>query len=236
MTAGTIGILAQELSRFSSFGYSLDALKRPPGTTSIWSAGTPLANNVIEAQNWFVREMKGDWLWILGDDHTFGEDALMDLLAHDTDIVCPVNVMRAPPFHPLIFDNVGKRYNWSSLDGKSGLVEVSACGNAGMLVRRHVFEAMEPPWFEWAPQGSPYAGSDLAFCWKAWQAGFRVHVDMDTRFGHTTIATFIPVPMGDGSYGVAMQVQGEMVAYFRFQTGQGAVLFEQKGLTQPCQP
>jgi len=231
MTPGTIGILAQELSRFSSFSYSLDALKRPPGTKSVWSAGTPLANNVIAAQNWFCSETKGEWLWILGDDHTFGEDALLDLIAHDVDIVCPVNIMRAKPFHPLIFDERGKRMDWGFLDGKEGLVEVPACGNAGMLIKRRVLEAMGENWFEWAPKGSPYAGSDLAFCWKARQAGFKVYVDTDTVFGHTTLATFVPARLSnDGTFGAFMQVQGDLVAYFRFKANQGAVLFEQRGL------
>ena len=227
MTPGTIGVLALELSRYSTFTASLACLKRPEDTHVLFSLG----KNTIDAQNWLAQGMQGDWLWILGDDHQFGEDALMALLARDVDIICPINVMRAQPFDPLIFDDDGTRWTWDRLSGKYGIHDVPACGNAGMLIKRRVLEKIPQPWFEWGPEGSPYQGSDLAFCWKARQAGFKVYVDTQVRFGHTTVATFIPVPLGaEGEYGVAMQVQGQIAAYFRFKSGQGAVLFEQKGL------
>ena len=202
-------------------------LKRPADTAVLWSMG----KSVIDAQNYLAEGMTGDWLWILGDDHQFGEAALMQLLARDVDVICPLNVMRAHPFHPLIYDESGERWTWDRLDGKYGIHDVPACGNAGMLVKRRVFDAIPQPWFEWGPDGSPYAGSDLAFCWKARQAGFKVYVDTQVRFGHIAVATFIPAPIGpEGGYGVAMQVQGHTAAYFRFMAGQQAVLFEQKGL------
>jgi hypothetical protein len=246
MTPGTIGVLALETARYSLFNVALDRVKRPEGTRTLWSVsnnivGTEnpdhsysmasMGDSVINAQNALVKGMTGDWLWILGDDHQFGEDALIQLLAHDVDIVCASNVMRRGPFEPLIFSVDGKRLSWVDLDGISGLVSVAACGNAGMLIKRRVFEAIPEPWFEWGPEGSPYQGSDLAFCWKARQAGFRVYVDLDTRFGHMAIATFIPVEIGPNKeYGVALQVQGETVAYFKFKRGQHTAIFEQKGL------
>lgn len=230
MTPGTIGVLSLELSRYAIFGYSLSALKRPEGTHILWSMG----KKTIDGQNYLVEGMQGDWLWFLDDDHKFGEDALLDLLAHDVDIVCPLNVQRDIPFGPTVWGEKGEHFDhWSYLKGKPGLVEVPATGGAGMLIKRRVFEKIPPPWFEWAPKGSPYHGSDLAFCWKARQAGFKVHIDTSTRFGHTTIATFIPVPLGtDGEFAVAMEVQGKIAAYFRFKEGQQAALFEQVGLRE----
>ena len=204
----------------------MSQVRRPEGTNVIWSIG----KQVINAQNHLVKQMQGDWLWILGDDHDFGEDALMNLLAHDMDIVCPLNVMRAEHFGPLVFDEQGEQLEWNDLTAP-GLMEVAACGNAGMLIKRHVLEEMKEPWFEWGPDGSPYQGSDLAFCWKARQAGFKVHVDLNTVFGHTTVSTFVPVRMGEGGqFGVMMVVQGQQRALFRMKKGQGIALFEQKGL------
>jgi len=246
MTPGTIGVLALENSRYSLFNVSLDRVKRPEGTRTLWSVSnnivgtettdhgyslSSMGDSVINAQNALVKGMTGDWLWILGDDHQWGEDALLNLLAHDVDIVCASNVMRRGPFDPLIFSMDGKRLSWLDLSGLSGLISVAACGNAGMLIRRRVFEAIPQPWFEWGPEGSPYQGSDLAFCWKARQAGFKVYVDLDTRFGHMAIATFIPVEIGPNhEHGVALQVQGETVAYFRFRPGQTTAVFEQREL------
>ena len=229
--SGTIGVLTMELSRYSYFSASVSCTKKPEGTHEIWTVGQQSGRSVIEKQNWLVENMKGDWLWILGDDHEFADDALMRLLAHDADIVVPVNVARAMDFLPLVFDPVGNKEDWTFLDGVSGLKEVTgACGNAGMLIKRHVFNAIPAPWFEWDPEGSPYQGSDLAFCWKARQAGFKVHIDTEVVFGHTNVATFTPVRIADKKFAVMMTIQGRQVALFRFKEGQQTTLFQQVGL------
>ena len=231
--SGTIGFLTLELSRYTYFTYSIAAIKKPADTYVMSSAGKGALTrfrNTIDGQNFLARQMVGDWLWILGDDHEFGEDSLINLLSYDADIVVPVNIGRQMPFGPLVWDEQGREADWSIYDGKQGLVDVPACGNAGMLIRRRVFEKLPQPWFEWAPKGSPYHGSDLAFCWKARQAGFRVCVDTETRFGHTTVATFTPVRLPDSRFAAMMTVQGQQVALFRFQPGQKPTLFEQKGV------
>ena len=244
MTPGTIGVLSLENARYTLFHVSHSRAKRPEGTIYRWAASNNLIDDpnpdgtytirsmgesIITASNALVQETEGDWLWILGDDHTFGEDALMDLLAHDVDIVCPVNIMRKPPFHPLIFDDSGRRWTWDDLSGKEGLIEVDACGNAGMLVKRHVFENMYEPWYEWGPPDAPFQGSDLYFCYKARQAGYKVLVDTNTVFGHMALATFVPGRDGDHNFGALMQVQGENVAWFRFAKEHGIALVEQGG-------
>lgn len=57
-------------------------------------------------------------------------------------------------------------------------------------------------------------------------------VDTETVFGHTTIATFVPVRFADGSFAAMMLVQEQQVALFRFKEGQGTVLYEQKELNK----
>ena len=175
--------------------------------------------------------MAGDWLWILGDDHEFADDALLALLKRNVDIVAPLNVMRQMPFQPLIFDDSGHRWDWEKVGNRSGMLEVDACGNAGMLIRKRVFDKLEKPYFGWAEEGNPYAGSDLGFCWKAREAGFKVHLDFNVLFGHTTLTTFVPTRLGEGGeFGVVQKVQGEPTSVFRFKHGQMPTLFEQKGI------
>lgn len=230
-TPGTIGVLSMELSRYADFNASLSCIRKPGNTAVIWSLGQESGKSVIDKTNYLCESIQGDWLWILGDDHKFGEDALFNLLAQDVDVACPVNIGRAMPFSPLVFDEDGKAQDWTVYGASQGLVELQgACGNAGMLIKRRVLEAIPQPWFEYAPNGSPYHGSDLAFCWKARQAGFKVHIDTDTVFGHTTIATFIPCRLEDGTFAAMMTVQGQQVALFRFKQGQGTTLFEQRGI------
>ena len=238
--SGTIGILALETGRYTAFTAATvaAALELIPGSKILCPGAkhTPdphgsSASDILNKQNLLARSFVGNWLWLLGDDHDFGEDALLRLLARDVDIVCPLNVMRRSPFGPMIYDKNGRRWEWDDLEGKSGLIEVPSCGNAGMLVKRRVFDKIGDPWFEWAPEGSPYHGGDLAFFWKARQAGFKVHVDLDVVFGHTNAATVVPVRVGEsGKWATMLSMQGDQVALMRMRTGDGPKLFEQVGL------
>ena len=97
--------------------------------------------------------MRGDWLWIMGDDHLFDPDILNRLLARELDVVVPLVAKRMPPFEPVIFSrlvdaegHVYKKYRYEQLP-TSGLLEVPVAGTAGMLVRRPVLNAVGDPWF-----------------------------------------------------------------------------------------
>src|SRR5262245_35175940 len=83
---GTIGVMSGELLRFASFGVALSWMQKPAKATMVWKFGNDLVGNA----NALCREMVGDWLFIMGDDHTFFPDVLMRLLQHDVDIVVPI--------------------------------------------------------------------------------------------------------------------------------------------------
>lgn len=63
-------------------------------------------------------------------------------------------------------------------------MEVEHTGSSGMLIRRRVLDALEPPWFELGNGIS----EDVAFCRKARAAGFSVHVDLGGWLTHLTVA------------------------------------------------
>jgi GT2 family glycosyltransferase len=143
-----------------------------------------------------VRKKDYEWVWILGDDHVFKDDLLMNLLDRDVDIVVPLCAMRHKPFNPVIRKlpkDYSRSEDWNFLQGKSGLVELTEqnVGNGGMLIRRKVISMMKYPWFENGKIGIG-TGCDLYFCEKAREAGFKIHLDLDNVLGHITQAIVWP--------------------------------------------
>jgi hypothetical protein len=75
-----------------------------------------------------------------------------------------------------------------------GLHEVRLLGTSGMLVRRRVFEALDPPYFRASlSNDAGLIGEDFDFCERARAAGFRIFADTSIAFGHITAATMVPV-------------------------------------------
>lgn len=199
--AGTVGVIAGEAARFTAFGMALSALQMPNNSRLKWV----VSGDRINGTNTLVREFLGDWLWIMGDDHAFHPEILNRLLSHDADIVCPLVLSRRTPFNPYSFTSTDPMIPLD-LHGcpPHGLVEVEAAGSAGMLVQRHVFEALSDPWFEYDPEGE-----DIAFCNKARQAGFRIFVDLDAHLGHIASAVLWPTQV-DGQWATGITVADGM--------------------------
>lgn len=189
---GTIAVLADEVSRFSRFGLALAALTMPVGTHIVYGIG----RNIAEQTNRIIRDMHGDWVWLQGDDHVFHPDLLMKLLAHDVDVVAPFVLMRHHPFLPVVFsseveDGQHVRMDFTDIpDG--GLIEVHAAGSAGMLIRKHVLDAIGDPWLEFTPLAGGVLGEDLSLCRKIRAAGFPIHVDLGSAIGHLSIVAAWP--------------------------------------------
>lgn len=201
MTPGLVGVIAQETSRYSMFSASLTSLKLPEGTAIKWWFGMEIADNC----NALVREMyqqEKEWLWLLGDDHSFSPPILERLLAHDADIVVPLCLMRYPPYRPVIYSGLtdaGKRRDVDLDDHPAGgLIPVHSAGSGGMLIRRRVFDALEDPWFRAYQDDATKLSEDLYFCDQAREAGFDIYCDLDTNLGHLFAGVVWPVRNPDG--------------------------------------
>jgi len=140
-------------------------------------------------------EGKDDWLWFMDDDHAFPPDLLLRLDSHNMPLVVPLCLQRVSPFKPVVYvdkDGGGKGERAKPIPPKNskrteGLVEIAGGGTAGMLIRREVFEAIDPPWFEYGT-----ISEDLIFCDKAKAAGFPLYCDLSARLGHITTAVAWP--------------------------------------------
>src|SRR5262249_50864063 len=142
--------------------------------------------SVVENLNQIVRQLRDEdeWLWILGDDHVWPQDTLMRLLGAmdenpEIDVLVPLVVKRNPPWHLVLFHEAGayedglprwRPYEWEEVP-EAGPFEVDAAGNAGMLVRRGVLDAIGDPWFR--SSGGVVLNEDVMFCRAAREHGFR---------------------------------------------------------------
>lgn len=110
---------------------------------------------VDRARNQAVVRMLGrpgklQWLLFVDGDCVFPPDALMRLLAfayHENpvaDVVGAWNPLRGEPYLPTIDTGTG---TWESHYPGSGPLEVMRTGSAFVLIKRHVYERMEGPWY-----------------------------------------------------------------------------------------
>lgn len=183
VSPGTVAVTASETGRYTRFSICMQGLLAPPGSHTKWQLGADIA----AARNRACESIDGDWVWFIDDDHAFPSDTLLKLLRRNVDIITPLCLRRVQPFLPI--PCVDDDYMDLTRYRGDELVEVQHAGSSGMLIRKRVLDAIEPPWFEFKHGIS----EDTVFCQKARAAGFDIHVDMAVRLGHITTAVVMPV-------------------------------------------
>ena len=200
--AGTVGVISAERGSYTAFWNMLmTALAAaPPGTGCVTAMGVDVAGNT----NQLCRRTKGEWLWVMGDDHSFGPELLPRLLAHNVDVVIPHCLKRNPPWAPVVFTRQDEDgfFRTDELP-EDDLVQIWAGGSAGMLIRRHVLDAIGDPWFTPSPNAVGL-NEDLNFCRKAREAGFSIWCDTGALLGHISHYTVWP-EWRDGSWHLATE-------------------------------
>lgn len=213
--AGTIGIISADLARFSDFSTCLLSLIRPVTERIVWVRGMDVCGNL----NRIIADMRGDHLFLLGDDHTFAPDTLVRLLQHledpDIDAVVPLCLKKQAPFEPVVYGSSavnpddGLTYFQQANLPEHGLVEVHAAGTAGMLLKKEVLLDLPRPVFE-TSQGMQ--NEDLILCRKIRERrerlglpGSGIYCDVDVRIGHIGVFPIYPLWQGD-RYGTIMDL------------------------------
>jgi len=160
---------------------------------------------VAEARSGMVNdalELGAKWILFIDSDMTFPEDALERLMSHDVDIVSGMAVKCSPPFTicSSVTENEWEHfYPVGTSDcptplPEDGLMEISGCGGAFMLVKTEVLKKMEKPHFsQWFNKRGYAIGEDFNFCRKATlEAGAKVYLDTDLDIGHVHPAIYWP--------------------------------------------
>ena len=213
-TPGTIGVPIGSLARYLATFSSLDKLKVPAGTPPVlYAEGVNVAHNC----NTLVEHMTGDWLFIMGDDHRFRDDLLLNLLDRQVDVIVPVVSRRGIPFQTVLYQSSAldgsayMTYSWADISRHSpngGLLPVDAAGTAGMLIRKVVLDAIPKPWFEWTNKIS----EDIGFCLKVRKAGYGILADLDQKMSHLTTCDLEPYRDKNGQWDVCVNIGGRRVS------------------------
>jgi hypothetical protein len=211
---GTIGLVTQQLARYTDFWLAYQALMRPASTAYLNRQGMDVTGNY----NGLITDMRGDWLWILGDDHTFAPDILVNLLSHEVDVVVPLVLKKDAPFDPVVYEgqegqdeDTGLPFHRVAMLPQSGLHEIYAAGSAGMLIRKHVLDALDRPVFT---TSHGVQNEDLLFCQKVREAGFKIWCDVDQKMGHIGIHTVYPMWEGSRWGSILDFGNGHLSPYF----------------------
>lgn len=213
---GVVALITGDLTRYAVSMQSIMGLKVPPGTANAWNMGVLIARSLNSAFQTMMEREQMQWVWVMGDDHTFEPDVLLHLLDRDVDVVAPLCLNRLPPMDPTIVENdheprgrmkyledlpTSGLYKLKPSDPERG-IHGETCGDAGLLIRRKVLEAIPYPWYDKRISGA-VAAEDQAFVQRIKDAGFDVHIDLDVQIGHIGQVDFKPV-LKDGKWQVRM--------------------------------
>lgn len=196
---GAVCLITGDLTRYAIAMQSVMGLKVPPGTHMPWNMGMLVARSLNGAFQTMMSTPSLQWVWVMGDDHTFDPDVVLKLLDREVDAVAPLCLNRLPPMDPTIVDHGRERMKYLEELPHSGLytlAEDETCGDAGLLLRRKVLEAIPAPWYDHRISGA-VASEDQAFVQRIKDAGFKVHIDLDVKIGHIGHAVFEPEWVGD---------------------------------------
>ena len=183
---------AGSMPRYWEFQLSLDAVGAPAGTKLHIERSCDITQNF----NGGVKTMTGDWVWFLGDDHSFDPGLLMRLLNHNVDIVVPITPCKSIPFMPCMMhgpEDVTEvwhedmpLYHWDELSGEGlfALPKGDFIGQAGMLVRKPVLDKIGYPWFKCGQLDPGRLQEDLHFCHTVQELGYTVYVDQEVILDH----------------------------------------------------
>jgi Glycosyl transferase family 2 len=191
---GTIVVTAASLARYAEFWLSVEALNVPHGTRLIASRGADIPHQLNEG----IRRMTGEWVFILGDDHTFQPNILLEMLAKNKDVLIPVVPRRDAPFCPVLLhgpiSNRMVRYSWNELPirGLYQLPITDIAGQAGCLVRKSILDLLGDPWFECGQVEKGRLQEDIWFIQRLHNLGIPIYVDCDQVMPHIANITITP--------------------------------------------
>jgi hypothetical protein len=124
-----------------------------------------------------------DFVLFLDSDMDVPPTTLLQLLAHQRDIVGATYVKRVPP-HEVI----GTALAEQPLRGHGGLIEMERIPTGCLLIATKVFATLPRPFFRFGvdAESGTVAGEDFLFCDAVREAGFRIWCDpsLTQQIGH----------------------------------------------------
>lgn len=176
-------------ARHNAFFRMRDALRRPDGCRQeIYEGFFSHANKNAAVQD--MLEEGRPWIFLIDDDQLLRPDALMQLLAHDLDVVTCNLLTKDPPFIPYLFFAMNEEgAAWpETLHDQRGLLPIASAGMGGVLIKRQVFERIPEPWFD---VDSTLKTDDLYFYRALGRANIQAYCDLEVVSGHIPTQTSV---------------------------------------------
>ena len=192
--AGTVIVPSQSLTRYAEFWVCLESLQVPAGTRLIVQMGADIPHQLNEG----IRQMVGEWVWILGDDHTFAPGTLLKLLDRNVDVILPIVPRRSPPYKPVLIHGPlapeMRLYEWTELPvtGLFQLKKNDPSGQACMLIKRPILGRIGYPWFEAGKIEPGRLMEDMYFVQRLHDLDIPIWVDCELAAGHIANVTVFP--------------------------------------------
>lgn len=209
---GAVCLITGDLTRYAIAMQALMQLKLPGPSVNAWFTGVLIAKSLNLAFQSVMDNPNLQWAWVMGDDHTFDPNILLQLLDRQVDVVAPFCLNRLPPMDPTIVEHNHQpsgRMKYLEDMPTSGLYKLKddeTCGDAGLLVRRSVLEKIGAPWYDHRMSGS-IAAEDQAFIGRVKDAGIDVYIDAECPMGHIGLVEYKPV-LKDGKWHVRLMGGG----------------------------
>lgn len=216
---GTVGYITGGTARYLPFFDAVEATLAPVGSQLTRADSCNPARNC----NLLIQQMRpGDeWIWLNGDDHAWDPGMLLKLLDRNVDAIVPLCFRRRPPYLPVIYKTWSPQgpaatYTLQELDhllqaGRE-VIDVAAAGSAGLLIRRHVLDALRAaygePIFRVGAIGKDELSEDTELTWKIAELGFNLCCDLTAFMGHMNTASVEPYLMKDGRLAVTVNIEG----------------------------
>ena len=123
-----------------------------------------------------------DFVMWFDSDMTFPSTVLLDLVAHDKDMVTGICAMRRAPYLPCIYREVDGKLT-SVTEWGTRLLEVDACGFGVVLVKVEILEKMFEK-YQTCFQPMYGFGEDISFCKRVKELGYKIYADPNVEIGH----------------------------------------------------
>ena len=151
--------------------------------------------------NCVLKMLDGDYthLMLIDNDVTPPKDALANLLEDDRDVVSGYYAHRNKGNDPTIVTNLCKMGEFNYLTQWDGdelraelakgneVIRIHGGGMGCILIKRHVFERISYPWYDWVNYRDPkrsMLSEDLYFCEKCKMERIKIHADTRVACGH----------------------------------------------------
>jgi hypothetical protein len=191
-----IGVCTAENARRADFYDYVMALERPSGSVYSSVHGQAIARN----RNIIAKSaVDNDYSHVLfiDDDVIFQSHSLYQLLHHDEDIICGLQLKREYPHPPLVFDKEvegGMLRHLNLKHGQTGLVPIVASGMGFCLIKTDVFRSIDFPYFTMGQVVPDSIGEDVYF-YRQTKDKFNAYCDLDCVVGHVSSIVVKPYQM-----------------------------------------